>query len=238
MDSKQAQTAAGLCANCVNARRVKSERGSTFWLCQLSVTDTRFAKYPRLPVLSCEGYAAEHSPDEGVVVVVESDPAWPGQFQSLKSRIANGLGELARQIEHVGSTAVPGLAAKPIIDLDVLLRSASDFAAATQKLGELGYLHRGDLGIPGREAFAAPPGKPEHHLYVCLAENGEFRRHVVLRDYLRAHGAEANAYGALKRELAARFSRDRAAYVEGKQSFVKELMDRALAWAGLLNTDT
>jgi GrpB-like predicted nucleotidyltransferase (UPF0157 family) len=135
---------------------------------------------------------------------------------------------LAQTIEHVGSTAVPGLAAKPVIDLDVLLRSAEDLPLAIRRLADLGYVHQGDLGIAEREAFAAPPGQAAHHLYVCPPESAEFRRHLALRDYLRTHPAEAQSYGELKRALAARYAGDRTAYIEGKRLFVEELVERAL----------
>jgi GrpB-like predicted nucleotidyltransferase (UPF0157 family) len=220
----------GLCASCAHSRRIESERGSLFWLCQLSTSDPRFPKYPRLPVVSCAGYSAKATTRSSPVIVSEYDPAWPGQFELLCSRVAGALGDLAERIDHVGSTAVPELAAKPIIDVDVLLKSSSDFPAALTKLSDLGYEHRGDLGIPGREAFAAPAGGPAHHLYVCLPEDAEFHRHVLLRDYLRAHPADAKAYGELKKVLAAKYSGDREAYIEGKRTFVEELLARAHAW--------
>ena len=161
-------------------------------------------------------------------MVVDYNPNWPAAFESLRSRIAMALGTLAQRIEHVGSTAVPGLAAKPVIDLDVLLRSTEDLPLAIRRLAELGYVHQGNLGIAEREAFAAPPGQAAHHLYVCPPESAEFRRHLALRDYLRTHPAEARSYGELKRELAARYAEDRAAYIEAKRLFVEELVERAL----------
>jgi len=87
------------------------------------------------------------------IVIVDYDPAWSGQFEILRRRIAKTLGDLVARIEHVGSTAVPGLAAKPIIDLDVLLASPDDMPAAVDRLASIGYVHQGDLGVPGREAF-------------------------------------------------------------------------------------
>jgi len=94
------------------------------------------------------------------IVIVDYDPSWPGQFEMLQCRIAKALGDVAARIEHVGSTAVPGLAAKPIIDLDVLLPSTNDLPAAIDRLASLGYEHQGDLGIPGRVAFTSPPDPP------------------------------------------------------------------------------
>jgi len=103
---------------------------------------------------------------ENPVIILAYDPDWPGRFQSLRKRIANVLGDMAAAIEHVGSTAVPDLAAKPIIDIDVLLASETMLAAAIERLARLGYVHRGNLGVPEREAFRAADDPP-HHLYVC-----------------------------------------------------------------------
>jgi GrpB-like predicted nucleotidyltransferase (UPF0157 family) len=223
------RAAAGLCADCTHARGIESARGSSFILCELSFTDVRFIKYPRLPVLACDGYRGKMSKSTNPVVVVEYDPRWPATFEALRSRVAGVLGDLAAAIEHIGSTAVPGMAAKPIIDMDVLLKSGSDLPQVIQRLDALGYVHQGDLGIAGREAFAAPPDAPAHHLYVCPPESQEYRRHLTLRDYLRAHDADAAAYSGLKHSLAARFRDDRAAYCEGKQEFIERLLQQAMA---------
>jgi GrpB-like predicted nucleotidyltransferase (UPF0157 family) len=161
-------------------------------------------------------------------MISDYDPKWPCRFEELRLRIAAALGELAAAIEHIGSTAVPGLAAKPIIDMDVLLKAHGDFPAAVLRLASLGYRHQGDLGIPGREAFAAPPAGFPHHLYVCLPQSTQYRHHIVFRDHLRKHPDDAIAYARLKRRLAARFSRDRAAYVAGKTQFVSAILQRAL----------
>lgn len=152
---------------------------------------------------------------------------WPERFESIRDRIAPALGTIAAAIEHIGSTAVPGLAAKPIIDLDVLLRSDADLPAAMSKLAALGYEHQGDLGIPGRHAFKAPSHDVQHHLYVCLPSTEEFSRHIAFRDHLRAHPKDANVYSSLKRSLAQRFPHDRDAYTNAKTQFVHEILNRA-----------
>jgi GrpB-like predicted nucleotidyltransferase (UPF0157 family) len=162
------------------------------------------------------------------VVIVDYDPGWAELFDALRSRMFSLLGDLAAGVEHVGSTAVPGLAAKPIIDLDVLLRSEADMPAVIERLAGAGYVHQGDLGVPGREAFATPPQSIPHHLYVCPPGSPEYRRHLAFRNYLRSHSAEAAAYGGLKRELAMQFRDDRAAYTDGKSAFVAEILRRAI----------
>ena len=151
---------------------------------------------------------------------------WPERFESLHSRIAAVLDGLASAIEHVGSTAVPGLAAKPIIDIDVLLRSAADLPLAIMRLAAQGYEHRGDLGMPGREAFQAVDNVFSHHLYVCLPDCSEYYRHLAFRDYLRAHPEDACAYANLKRMLASQSATDREAYTQAKTAFVQEILRR------------
>jgi GrpB-like predicted nucleotidyltransferase (UPF0157 family) len=134
------------------------------------------------------------------VLIVAYDPSWPATFQQLRDRLAATLGPLAVAIEHVGSTAVPGLAAKPIIDLDVIIADRADRAdlpAVIERLRSLGYLHEGDLGVPGREAFTTPSGATAHHLYVCAVGTPALDHHLAFRDALRADSAVAHAYGDL-----------------------------------------
>jgi len=161
------------------------------------------------------------------IVIHDYDPRWPEQFATLRSRIAGVLGPLAAAIEHVGSTAVPGLAAKAIIDLDVLLTTAADFPLVASRLASLGYKHEGDLGIPKREAFQAPPDDIHHHLYVCPPGSGAYQEHITFRDFLRAHPQDAEAYGTLKRRLAVEFSDDRDGYTRAKTAFVLGILRRA-----------
>ena len=162
------------------------------------------------------------------VIIEDYDPRWPQLFEMLRLPLAAVLNELADSIEHVGSTAVPGLAAKPIIDIDVLLRSSTDFPVVTRKLTELGYEHQGDLGICGREAFRAKGAAIPHHLYVCPPGSHEYDRHIAFRNYLRAHEADANAYALLKRELARKFGSDREGYNQAKSEFVRRILQRTL----------
>src|SRR5580704_3139687 len=118
------------------------------------------------------------TPSEGDELIQDYDPSWPEAFSKLAARVQATLGSLVITIEHIGSTAVPGLAAKPIIDLDVVLASRADLPEAIRLLATIGYVHEGDLGIPGREAFRSPPGEPRHHLYVLAAGANELGRHL------------------------------------------------------------
>jgi GrpB-like predicted nucleotidyltransferase (UPF0157 family) len=162
------------------------------------------------------------------IVIVDYDPGWPELFKKLRACIANALGDLAAAIEHVGSTAVPGLTAKPVIDIDVLLSSSGSLPRAIERLAPLGYTHQGNLGIANREAFSQPLGQPAHHLYVCPFDSPEYRRHIAFRDYLRTHAETAKLYGELKRNLAAEFRHDRERYTAGKTEFVEKILRAAL----------
>ena len=158
------------------------------------------------------------------VIVLPYDEGWPRDFAEIEAEVRAALGELALRIEHVGSTAVPGLSAKPIIDIDAVVRNES-LGPAISALRKIGYEHRGDLGIPGREAFAYE-GKAhlrEHHLYVCPRDSPELKRHLAFRDYLRSHPEAARAYGRIKEEGAAMYPRDIGKYIEYKLPFIEKI---------------
>ena len=161
------------------------------------------------------------------IIIEDYDPRWPEQFELLRSRVAPALGTLAAAFDHVGSTAVPGLAAKPIIDIDVLLHSAADLFEAITRLAILGYKHRGDLGVIGREAFHPPSNDVPHHLYLHGPESREYARHISFRNHMRANPQDARAYERLKRALAQQFRNNREAYNLGKSEFVEAILRRA-----------
>ena len=159
------------------------------------------------------------------VIVVDYDPAWPAMFEQLHARIWPAISDVATSLEHVGSTAVPGLAAKPVIDMTIVVPTAEAMATVIARLATIGYRHCGDLGIPGREMFARPAdASVAHHLYACVADNPALRNHLTLRDHLRRDPSAAQAYGVLKRQLAARFPRDIDAYIEGKTDFILAIL--------------
>lgn len=160
------------------------------------------------------------------ITLEDYDPRWPHQFEALRSRIAPALGPLAAAIEHIGSTSVPGLAAKPIIDLDILLRSHAGLADVIKTLASLGYQYLGDQGVRGREAFRSPASDFPHHLYVCLPDSEEYRRHLAFRNHLRTHPQEASAYANLKRTLAQLHAADRESYTLAKTEFIEEILNR------------
>ena len=126
---------------------------------------------------------------------------------------------------------MPGLAAKPIIDVSVVV-GAEDVPLACERLATIGYVHQGNLGIDGREAFESPSGFPAHHLYVCHRDSLALANHVAVRDYLRAHPETAREYGEVKKQLAKQFPNDIDGYVDGKT----DLLLRILRAAGLSET--
>ena len=159
------------------------------------------------------------------VCVLPYDEAWQQDFSAIAAELWDALGTLALRIEHVGSTAVPGLSAKPIIDIDVVIRDSSQLEAVIAALGTIGYRHEGDLGIAGREAFKYE-GKDhlrKHHLYVCPQDSPELKRHLAFRDYLRSHPAAVREYSRIKEEGASLYPRDIEKYIEHKAPFIEKV---------------
>ncbi len=164
------------------------------------------------------------------VEVVPYDPTWPRRAAAEIRRLRRAFGANLVALEHIGSTSVPRLAAKPIIDILGEVRDITLVDTCGAALAQLGYTARGEYGIPGRRYFFRAEGERHtHHLHVFAAGDAGLKRHRALRDYLRAHPAEAAAYGQLKLELAARFPADIEAYMDGKDAFVKAMEQRALA---------
>ena len=157
-------------------------------------------------------------------VVVDYDDGWPRDFDTIHAHLWPATSSFAHAIEHVGSTAVPGLAAKPIIDVDVVVSEPDDLQLAIRALQSLGYEHVGDLDIPGRHAFSVLPGLPEHHLYAVVKDTPPHRDHIDLRDYLRTHSDAAQRYTTHKRSLAHLLTIDREAYLDGKAHLISHLL--------------
>jgi GrpB-like predicted nucleotidyltransferase (UPF0157 family) len=192
------------------------------------------AEQPRAGV---SGEAPERHPSlderfEPAVRIVDHDPAWPALAEGELRRIAEALDAVAVRLEHIGSTAVPGLAAKPILDLQLSVDAVEPRERYVAPLERLGYLFVAAPEWPDHHFFALPPERPRtHHLHVCEAGSAHELRHLAVRDFLRTHDDEAARYAALKRQVAARHPQDRLAYIEGKHAFVTALEARALAWA-------
>jgi GrpB-like predicted nucleotidyltransferase (UPF0157 family) len=172
-------------------------------------------------------------PEKRVVEVVAYDPAWPAEFDGVGEELSSAMGRAASAIHHIGSTSVPELAAKPVIDILVESPSLSMIDLASPSLERLGYDARGEYGIPGRRYFSRPSGSSlKVHLHCFESGSSHILRHVRFRDYLRAHPAEAASYGQLKLRLAQEYAGDRDTYQRAKAAFVEELQARALEWHG------
>jgi GrpB-like predicted nucleotidyltransferase (UPF0157 family) len=165
------------------------------------------------------------------IIVENYNPKWKEAFNELKEIYNKILGNFVLAIEHVGSTSVEGLAAKPIIDIDIIIKDKKDtLEAVVPKLESLGYHHVGDLGIIGREVFKQKTSKVpffnpqkdwiKHHLYVCRENSPSLQNHLNFRDFLRSNGQTRTDYGKLKFDLAQKFPGDIDSYIEGKTNFI------------------
>ncbi|GAA3456114.1 GrpB family protein [Dactylosporangium matsuzakiense] len=165
------------------------------------------------------------------VEIVDYDPGWPGRFAALAAALRAALGDVAPRIDHIGSTAVPGLAAKPVIDIQISVRSLDPVDPFRDPLERLGYVYRADNPERTKRYFREPPGRPRTHIHI--RRQGTFAEQfpLLFRDYLRAHPAAAAEYATEKRRCAARFRLDRPAYVQAKDECVWALIRRADAWS-------
>ena len=151
--------------------------------------------------------------------------AWKTAFEAIKDEIESAVGDLVIGIEHVGSTSVEGLSAKPCIDIDLVIEDYGVFGEVVRRLAEIGYIHEGDLGIPDREAFcySDKPHLMTHHLYVCPRYSRELHRHITFRDFLRRHPEAVKQYGAVKEEGARLFPDDIEGYIAHKTPCIEGL---------------
>ena len=159
------------------------------------------------------------------VIVLPYDEGWKQDFLKIKQELQDALGQLAIDIEHVGSTSVEGLSAKPIIDIDVVIEDNTVLKDAVAALERAGYEHEGNLGIPGREAFRYE-GKEHlrtHHLYVCPKDSPELKRHIAFRDHLRSHPEAVKEYSRIKEEGAKLYPYDIDSYIEYKSPLINRI---------------
>ena len=159
------------------------------------------------------------------VIVLPYDTAWQSAFEKIKCEIEEAIGDLIIGIEHIGSTSVEGMSAKPCIDIDVIMKDYSVFAEVVGGLKAIGYIHEGDLGIKDREAFKYS-GKEHlqtHHLYVCPQYSEELHRHITFRDFLKSNPEAVKKYSLIKEKAAELFPNDIDGYIEYKSPCIEEL---------------
>ena len=163
------------------------------------------------------------------VEVVPYDPNWQARFEEVRQYLLGILSGQDARVEHVGSTSVPGLAAKPILDIDIVLQNGADFEVVRSSLEANGYCHIGNLGITGREAFKYDHKLQlmSHHLYVLWEDSDELKRHLTFRDWLRSHPQDREAYAQVKIAAARHFPDDISAYIDAKSDVILDIYKRS-----------
>ncbi|WP_026883509.1 GrpB family protein [Clostridium akagii] len=161
------------------------------------------------------------------VIVLSHDSSWSHEFEKIKVHLEKTLKNIIIGIEHVGSTSIEGLAAKPIIDLDIIIESYDNFEEVKSRLEDLGYYYEGDLGIKNRQAFAYDEKQKNmfmtHHLYVCPKYSEELKRHIAFRNYMKIHKEDVAKYSKVKLQAAKLYPTDIDSYVEYKNSCIIEI---------------
>lgn len=170
-----------------------------------------------------------------VIRIAQYDSRWSADFDAEAIRIAEALGDVVVCLHHIGSTAIPGISAKPVIDIlmDVSeLSELSELDGRSSQMEALGYEAKGEFGIPDRRYFRRDDvnGIRTHQVHAFVPQSDGVDRHLAFRDYMIAHPKIAQLYGELKQQLAEQFPNDMNAYMDGKDSFVKHHQTQALLW--------
>jgi len=162
------------------------------------------------------------------LVILPYDPNWKNEFERIRNYLMEHIGDLVLNIRHMGSTSVPGLAAKPIIDIIAVIESYDIFTEIVIRLNEIGFQHEGDLGIKEREAFKRniTDDFMNYHFYVCPKSSEELKRQELFIEYLRNNKEAADKYGELKRQLINEVNGDRVLYTESKTDFVLSILNQ------------
>lgn len=164
------------------------------------------------------------------VEVCPYNKEWSGQFTEEAKKITRIFQDEIGDIHHIGSTSVPGLKAKPIIDIMPVVKDIELADQYNQEMQTLGYEPKGENGIPGRRFFKKGGDQRTHHVHIFQEGSYHIKRHLAFRDYLREHADEKQKYGELKESLAKQFPYDMESYINGKESLVKEIEAKALDW--------
>jgi GrpB-like predicted nucleotidyltransferase (UPF0157 family) len=164
------------------------------------------------------------------LIVVPYDPNWIIEFERIRDYLLEHIGDLVLEIKHVGSTSVPGLCAKPIIDIVALMESYDIFPEIVARLEKVGFQHEGDGGIKEREVFKrlVPDDFMNYHFYVCPKDSEENRRHTIFRNALLNTKDSADEYGKLKMRLIEEVNGDRVLYTNSKTDFILGVINKAI----------
>lgn len=171
--------------------------------------------------------------ERGVVRLVAYTPEWAWLFELEKARLQAALGDKVLDIQHVGSTSIPGCTAKPILDIAIAVESFEAAFACVPLIEQLGYEYGGEHGIPRRHYFVRRDPRSTHHIHMLEQSSADYQAHLLFRDYLRTHPEAVAEYVALKQSLMEQFPADREAYTDGKAVFVQQIL--ALAKSGRIN---
>jgi GrpB-like predicted nucleotidyltransferase (UPF0157 family) len=164
----------------------------------------------------------------GTVRIVPYNPDWHMNFQTERDLLRNALGSKVLEIRHIGSTAIPGMPAKPIIDIIAAVRILAEVTDFVDPLVRIGYEDRGDGGVVGRRYFVkGTEAARTHHLNFYEMNSSGWSTHILFCEYLKSHKEVAEEYAELKEKLAKEFPTDRASYTSGKERFVAAVVDRA-----------
>lgn len=167
------------------------------------------------------------------IIVTEYNPLWADMFETEAAKITAVLGKNCSAVHHIGSTAVAGLAAKPIIDIMPIVYSLEDVDKVAPEFEKIGYEYMGEFGISGRRYLRKGGDERTHQIHIFSVKSEyDIERHLAIRDYLRSHPAVCEQYYGLKKELANKYPYDIEGYCDGKEEFVKQLEREALGWKG------
>jgi GrpB-like predicted nucleotidyltransferase (UPF0157 family) len=165
--------------------------------------------------------------ERDVVRLVPYNPEWPRFFEEEKVRLQAAVGAYVLDIQHIGSTAIPGGVAKPIVDIGIAVESFEGAFVCVEPMERLGYEYRGENGIPRRHYFVKRIPDTTHHVHIFELSNPAWEDHVLFRDYMRQHPEAVEEYTGLKLALAERFPRDRGAYTDGKAALIERILGMA-----------
>lgn len=173
----------------------------------------------------------EFQPEQRKVTLVPHNPSWQEQAKREMKRLSSSLSIDVLAIHHIGSTAIPSIKAKPILDFVLVVHDLATLDEKTHEMEELGYDARGEQGIPGRRFFSKDTqGTRSHHVHAFERGNSEIQRHILFRDYMLAHPDDAADYEKLKEKLAAKFPNRSGDYTEGKSDFIQRIVKKARQW--------
>jgi GrpB-like predicted nucleotidyltransferase (UPF0157 family) len=163
------------------------------------------------------------------IEVVDYDPEWPSLFEAERILLCQTLGDLVIEVYHIGSTAVPGLVAKPIIDINLVITDLRQHDEFADKMGSIGYVAKGEFGMPGRQYFEKGGDRRTHQVHAFAQDDPNTVRHLAFRDYLRANQKVADEYAMLKKDIVARCDNDIDRYRDGKDAYVKRIEATAIS---------